>query len=245
MMPLKYVAEQWALPAAPCGAVQVAIASYGDVTLSAIGFVLQVSSIMMDATRCCYLQKVLQLADVKVTPLMTLSHVAPFSAAALFVPTVFMEGPKLMNTLDSWWSALPLVLFSGVLASALNLVIFKIISLTSALSTSLSGVIKEWACILVAMFVYNTHVTYLQWFGYSIAIAGLLWYQLGKAKLPGGGTPLGGKPLTVSRSGSNWAAAVKESLPVYLVYANQVQQLRDGASATEDGAFGKANKQSQ
>lgn len=243
-MPLKYVAEQWALPAAPCDAVQVAIASYGDVTLSAIGFVLQVSSIMMDATRCCYLQKVLQLADVKVTPLMTLSHVAPFSAAALFVPTVFMEGPKLVNTTDSWRSALPLVLFSGVLASALNLVIFKIISLTSALSTSLSGVIKEWACILVAMFVYNTHVTYLQWFGYSIAIAGLLWYQLGKAKLPGGGTPLG-KPLTVSRGGSNWAAAVKESLPVYLVYASQLQLLRDLTSATEDRAFGKPNKQSQ
>lgn len=220
----------------------MAIASYGDVTLSMVGFILQVSSIMMDATRCCYLQKVLQLADVKVTPLMTLSHVAPFSAAALLVPTIYMEGPKIWNSRDDWRDALPLVMFSGVLASALNLVIFKIIALTSALSTSLSGVIKEWACILVAMFVYNTHVTYLQWFGYSIAIAGLMWYQIGKAKPP---VAQLGKPLTLSKSGSNWAASVKESLPVYLVYAGQLQQLKDQASSTEDGSFSKPTKQSE
>lgn len=153
----------------------VGIASYGDLTLSAVGFVLQVISIMMDATRCCTLQKVLHANHIEVGPLVTLSHVAPFAMAALSLPAVVLEGPRLLNDYSKWSGAIPMVLLSGLLASVLNFVVFKIIGLTSALTTSLSGVLKEWACILVAMYVYGTHVTRLQWIGYSIAIGGLLW----------------------------------------------------------------------
>lgn len=39
----------------------VGIASYGDISLTVLGFVLQVASIMADATRCCALQKVMQV----------------------------------------------------------------------------------------------------------------------------------------------------------------------------------------
>lgn len=153
----------------------VGIASYGDVTLSVLGFALQVASIMMDALRCCGLQKVMQANHIEVGPLVTLAYVAPFSLAALSLPAVVFEGPRLLNTYNKWSGAMPMVLLSGLLASILNLVVFKIIRLTSALTTSLSGVLKEWACILVAMWVYGTKVTQLQWVGYSIAIGGLLW----------------------------------------------------------------------
>jgi hypothetical protein len=72
------------------------------------------------------------------------------------------------------------VLLSGLLAASLNFVMFQLIRLTSALTTSLSAVLKQWLCILVAMYIYGTIVTNMQWMGYSIAIAGLLWYQSGK-----------------------------------------------------------------
>lgn len=39
----------------------VGIASYGDISLTVLEFVLQVASIMADATRCCALQKVMQV----------------------------------------------------------------------------------------------------------------------------------------------------------------------------------------
>jgi uncharacterized membrane protein YgcG len=91
-----------------------------------------------------------------------------------------VEGRRLVQTYEDWQPAIPAVLLSGLLATCLNFVVFKLIRLTSALTTSLSGVIKEWVCILVAMYVYGTVVTNLQWLGYSIAIAGLLWYQAGK-----------------------------------------------------------------
>jgi hypothetical protein len=59
--------------------------------------------------------------------------------------------------------------------------VFKLIQITSALTTSLLGVIKEWICIIVAMHIYMTVVTGLQWLGYSVAIAGLIWYQTGRS----------------------------------------------------------------
>uniref|UniRef100_A0A383WD92 Sugar phosphate transporter domain-containing protein n=1 Tax=Tetradesmus obliquus TaxID=3088 RepID=A0A383WD92_TETOB len=158
----------------------VGIASYGDVTLNLAGLVLQLGSIVTDALRCCFLQRVLQHSQVDTTPLVTLAHVAPYSAAALVLPMAVVEGRRLVQTFDDWQPAIPAVLLSGLLAACLNFVVFKLIQLTSALTTSLSGVIKEWVCILVAMYVYGTVVTYMQWVGYSIAIAGLLWYQSGK-----------------------------------------------------------------
>jgi drug/metabolite transporter (DMT)-like permease len=130
---------------------------------------------MMDATRCCSLQRVLQTNHIEVGPLVTLAYVAPFALAALLLPAAAFEGRRLVSEYAAWRGAVPLVLLSGVLASALNLVVFKIIRLTSALTTSLTGVLKEWACILVAMYVYGTVVTSLQWLGYSIAICGLVW----------------------------------------------------------------------
>jgi hypothetical protein len=101
----------------------------------------------------------LQANHLEVGPLVTLSHVAPFAMAALSLPAVLFEGPRLLDDYEKWRGAVPMVLLSGLLASILNLVVFKIIRLTSALTTSLSGVLKEWACILVAMWVYGTQVS--------------------------------------------------------------------------------------
>jgi drug/metabolite transporter (DMT)-like permease len=158
----------------------VGVASYGDITLNFVGMVLLLGSIVTDALRCCLLQRVLQHSQVDATPLVTLAHVAPYSAAALVLPMAVVEGRRLVSTFSDWQPALPAVLLSGLLAACLNFVVFKLIRLTSALTTSLSGVIKEWVCILVAIYVYGTLVTNMQWVGYSIAIAGLLWYQSGK-----------------------------------------------------------------
>lgn len=160
----------------------VGIASHGDLTLTLAGFLLQAGSIVMDALRCCFLQKVLQHNKVDATPLVTIAYVAPFSAAGLLLPMALVEGSGIIQEFDEWKSAIPLVCLSGLLATVLNFLVFKIIRLTSALTTSLSGVIKEWVCILVAMSVYGTAVTATQWLGYTIAICGLVWYNVGRIR---------------------------------------------------------------
>lgn len=160
----------------------VAIASFGDVQLSMLGVVAQILSTAMDTLRCCFLQQVMQQSNLKVSPLVTLAHVAPYSAAALVLPMAVFEGPRLVGTYAEWSPGVPMLLLSGLLAAALNFAVFKVIGLTSALTTSLCGILKDWACILVAMHVFGTVVSHMQWIGYSIAICGLLWYQSGRWK---------------------------------------------------------------
>lgn len=160
----------------------VTIASHSDTNLTIAGVALQGGSILMDALRCCFLQKVLQDNKVNASPLVTLAYVAPFSAAGLIPPALLTEGPSVIKEYTEWKSAIPLVFLSGLLATALNFVVFKVISLTSALMTSLTGVMKDWVCILAAMHMYGTIVGKKQWLGYSVAIGGLMWYHAGKIK---------------------------------------------------------------
>jgi hypothetical protein len=77
--------------------IGVGLASYGDITLNFMGIVLQIGSIVTDAIRCCCLQRVLQHSQVDATPLLTLAHVAPYSAAALVLPTAVVEGRQLTH----------------------------------------------------------------------------------------------------------------------------------------------------
>jgi drug/metabolite transporter (DMT)-like permease len=181
----------------------VGIASYGDITLNLVGLVLQLGSIITDALRCCFLQRVLQHSQVDATPLVTLAHVAPYSAAALVLPMAVVDGRRLVKTFNDWQPAIPAVLLSGLLAACLNLVVFKLIRLTSALTTSLTCVIKEWVSILAAMYVYGTIVTNIQWVGYSIAIAGLLWYQSGKLAAAGSAVVAGSAAEDKESAGSS------------------------------------------
>lgn len=55
--------------------------------------------------------------------LVTLAHVAPYTAASLVLPMAAFEGRMLVSTYTAWKSALPAVVLSGMLATSLNLVV--------------------------------------------------------------------------------------------------------------------------
>lgn len=181
----------------------VVIASYGDVRANFFGVALQVAAIVADAVRCTLLQLVMQTSDVKLTPVGTLYHVAPMAAATLAVPALLLEGAKLRAhpyPIPYAWLA-----GSCLAASSLNLVVFTLIGKTSALTTSVTGPLKEWVCILTAMLIYNTSVTAQQWCGYAIALCGIFWYQVSASRT------LGAPPSSAARPAS--AAAARRCPP--------------------------------
>lgn len=159
----------------------VLIASYGDIQANALGITIQLSSILADAVRCNLLQVVMQRTGVKLTPVGTLYYVAPMAALALCLPAILYEGGRLLHH----HRAIPTIWLIGscALSACLNLVVFSLIGSTSALTTSITGPLKEWACILVSMNVYGNVVTQQQWFGYAIAVGGIFWYQQDKFKV--------------------------------------------------------------
>ena len=188
----------------------VVIASYGDVRANLLGVGLQVGAIVADAVRCTLLQLMMQGADVKLTPVGTLYHVAPLAAAALALPALLFEG----RALAAHARPIPYAWLAGscLAASSLNLVVFTLIGKTSALTTSVTGPLKEWVCILTAMAIYHTPVTAQQWAGYAIALVGIFWYQRDKFfASAGAGQP---QPLTAPGGGIGKRDSGEETLPL-------------------------------
>lgn len=54
---------------------------------------------------------------------------------------------------------------------------------TSSLVLTLSGVLKDILLVVASMVVFRDPVSGLQFFGYSIALGGLIYYKLGADKL--------------------------------------------------------------
>ena len=50
---------------------------------------------------------------------------------------------------------------------------------TSSLVLTLCGVLKDILLVFASMMIWGTQVTYTQFFGYSIALGGLIYYKLG------------------------------------------------------------------
>jgi len=62
---------------------------------------------------------------------------------------------------------------------------------TSSLVLTLCGVLKDIMLVVASMLIWGTPVSTLQFFGYSIALAGMLYYKLGVEQLKGYASQLG------------------------------------------------------
>lgn len=54
---------------------------------------------------------------------------------------------------------------------------------TSGLVLTLCGVLKDILLVIASIMIWGTMISTLQVFGYSIALAGMLWFKLGPEKL--------------------------------------------------------------
>lgn len=83
----------------------------------------------------------------------------------------------------SWWrlAVSPLTLLANAaLAFALNLSVFLLIGRTSALAMNVAGVVKDWLLIGLSALLFRAPVTALNLAGYSVAFAGVCWYNKAK-----------------------------------------------------------------
>ena len=83
----------------------------------------------------------------------------------------------------SWWrlGVSPLTLLANAaLAFALNLSVFLLIGRTSALAMNVAGVVKDWLLIGLSALLFRAPVTPLNLAGYSVAFAGVCWYNKAK-----------------------------------------------------------------
>lgn len=151
-----------------CGGVIFAI--QGVLKFQLAGFALQVIAILADGTRNLYLQFTLQSCTSGLDPINVLNMIAPLSAVFLWAAGSIWELQEMRLMLDELVACLPMVAASSLLAFLLNVCSYSYIKATSALTMSVSGVVKDMLMIGVSVAFLGSDVNWRQCVGYMIAI---------------------------------------------------------------------------
>ncbi|KAJ4393229.1 hypothetical protein N0V93_002437 [Gnomoniopsis smithogilvyi] len=112
-----------------------------------------------------------------ISPLVLLYYYAPVCAVFNLLVALMTEW-QTFNVEDLHrvgWSMLAL---NGAVAFMLNVSSVFLIGKTSALAMNLTGILKSVLLVFAAIVIWNTPITFLQAFGYGIALVGLFIYSL-------------------------------------------------------------------
>jgi hypothetical protein len=168
-----------------CG---VAIAAAGAVEFQWLGVLLTVTGIIFECIRLVLSQRLLQGTDIKFNALTGVHVIAPLSFCCLLLPYLALDHARLMlwfaqpaaTGQSNFWHALPYLLTNGCLAYLLNLVVYNVIIVTSAVTTGIAGKAKDVINVVLSGLVFGTRIAPLQWAGYAVAISGVAMYTWDK-----------------------------------------------------------------
>ncbi|OQN96076.1 hypothetical protein B0A48_17876 [Cryoendolithus antarcticus] len=162
--------------------IGVIIASFGEIKFVFIGFMFQLGGIVFEAVRLVMVEKLLSSAEFKMDPLVSLYYFAPACAIINGVTAMVFEVPK-MHWSDVERVGYTVLLANAMIAFLLNVSVVFLIGRTSGLVMTLCGVLKDILLVAASMLIFADPVSPLQFFGYSIALGGLVYYKLGGDKI--------------------------------------------------------------
>jgi len=158
--------------------VGVIIASIGEIKFVAIGVIFQISGVAFEAIRLTMVQRLLSSAEFKMDPLVSFYYFAPVCAVMNGVIALFLEVPHMSLDDFSRVGYVTLLANAGV-AFWLNVCVVFLIGKTSSLVLTLCGVLKDILLVFASIAIWGTPVTKTQFFGYGIALVGMMYYKLG------------------------------------------------------------------
>ncbi|KAI9766729.1 MAG: hypothetical protein M1840_006373 [Geoglossum simile] len=162
--------------------IGVVIASFGEIRFHVIGVFFQCGGIAFEAIRLVMVQKLLNGAEYKMDPLVSLYYFAPVCTIMNFFVSLIFEVHRI-HISDFLNLGLGTLLANAMLAFSLNISSVFLIGETSSLVLTLCGVLKDVFLVFASITIWGTPITSLQVFGYSIALGGLVHYKLGGEKL--------------------------------------------------------------
>lgn len=123
-------------------------------------------------------------------PLVTTYYLAPIVSIGVFIGFLIVEGP--VNLLNSRLFQSPLSILhilgilgiGGCLAFVLSLVEFQLISITSVVTFTVAGIVKEIITIVLAQWIYKDKISTLEILGLVISILGISLYNYFKIYKP-------------------------------------------------------------
>jgi drug/metabolite transporter (DMT)-like permease len=164
--------------------VGVIIASIGEIHFVLVGVLYQIGGVIFEALRLTMVQRLLSSADFKMDPLVSVYYFAPICAVMNGVVALIWEVPKVSMD-DVYNVGLFTFFLNGCCAFMLNVSVVLLIGKTSAVVLTLCGVLKDILLVGASMMIWGTQVSPLQFFGYAIALGGMVYYKLGFDQLRG------------------------------------------------------------
>ncbi|KAG8528260.1 uncharacterized protein KY384_007177 [Bacidia gigantensis] len=162
--------------------VGVIVASFGELQFVLVGVLFQIGGIIFEAIRLVMVDRLLNGAEYKMDPLVSLYYYAPICAVMNFCVALVFELPRIQLS-EVYNVGLWILLSNALVAFALNVSVVFLIGRTSGLVMTLCGVLKDILLVGASVAIWGTPITLLQGFGYSIALCGLVYYKLGAATL--------------------------------------------------------------
>ncbi|KAJ3195648.1 hypothetical protein HK101_011463 [Irineochytrium annulatum] len=156
----------------------VMIASYGEIEFVVIGVIVQIIGIGCEAIRLVMVQVLLNSKNYNMDPLCSLYFFAPVCAVMNGVACLIFEREAFSLEALSV-VGFPVFLLNAVVAFGLNVAVVFLIGKTSSLVLCLSGVLKDIILVALSILIWQTTVTPLQFFGYALALGGLVVYKSG------------------------------------------------------------------
>ncbi|ROV89520.1 hypothetical protein VSDG_08491 [Cytospora chrysosperma] len=162
--------------------IGVVIASFGEIQFDLLGFIYQMGGVVFEALRLVMVQRLLSSGDFKMDPLVSLYYFAPACAVTNAIFTMLVEAPR-MTMGDIYSVGLFVLMANACVAFLLNVSGVLLIGKTNAVVLTMSGILKDVLLVFASMIIFRDPVTGQQFFGYSISLAGLVYYRLGAEKL--------------------------------------------------------------
>ena len=154
----------------------VAIASYGELRFNMTGFIYQWMGLACESTRLVLVNVLLSGRGLKLDPLSSLYYIAPVCMVLNATACFLFEYSKIPSGAVAQLG-LVVLLLNGLVAFCLNLAVVFLIKNASSLVLTLAGVVKDILIISISMFLFSAPVSFIQAFGYTFAIAGLVLYK--------------------------------------------------------------------
>ncbi|XP_047317256.1 probable sugar phosphate/phosphate translocator At1g06470 [Impatiens glandulifera] len=161
------------------------------------GFLFVMLAAVMSGFRWCMTQILLQKEDYGLkNPLILMSYLSPVMAAVTAILSLLLDPWdefRNSNYFDSSWhftQSCFLMLFGGTLAFFMVLTEYILVSVTSAVTVTIAGVVKESVTILVAVFYFHDEFTWLKGIGLITIMIGVglfNWYKYLKLQKGGKG----------------------------------------------------------
>lgn len=154
------------------------------------GFIFVMLAAVMSGFRWCMTQILLQKEAYGLkNPLTLMSYVTPIMALATALLSLILDPWdefKRNNYFNNSWHVMRsclLMFFGGTLAFIMVLTEYVLVSVTSAVTVTIAGVVKEAVTILVAVFYFHDQFTWLKGAGLLIIMVGVSlfnWYKYQK-----------------------------------------------------------------